>query len=744
MKRIFLLFILLLCSTILFGQTTTKYIISLTSKTTGLIVTGKDVDLYQSGVKKYDLSEEEPGVYTNSAVATGRYDVYVNGSPLATHQGITIAANKLTTVETQFTDAGKLVVSTALPDSEIARRHLNSTLNSILDAGFPSNIYLPDEKTTELFINGSDTTFGIKDVDSVAVANGTVQFFENSIKQIPTTVVGDTNDLKLLGKNNGDIVAIMGWNSIGNPSIGYSFFRQIDSVHVEDGRRYFDNLIPGKQWERISDLEIQGDQITEVVSHQTGLNRYGYKEYLNSLKITVPRIWGAHPDSSGIWNRNKIQQAVDYLNQGNGNGGYLFLDAIYEVAKYNSTDSAFAIIMKSGVKIVGGSQNVGTSESAGGFKVPDNSDSMWVVVTQGVVDGASFTHMGGIENVSFMLNGNNAGNTTQIGAIKAIKPGENWGIYNVQMNDYVGEAIYVNGSAPINLEKIHAVAADSLFSGTRQDSSKRIALRIHSSGNVKVDRLSGDASTIRITGWAKALTIQNWKWEAASHSDIRNLIHFDDVSGDFTQLFLFGSGIDNTSGTTLPRFIEITGDAITDVPSIVGIGNDFFDFDTLISNNVESGADRDVPLGSRSVPFMFYASANANITAARWNSSLLIPDNYAIQFYDSNNGWVESIKFTTGLNLQIRTPRTGILLEGSDGTDLMLLQSAQSYNYKPANFSDQIRSNKDILFTEMSAPSNPSSDTAKLYAQDDGSGNTLILVRFSNGDVDTLATSGSP
>lgn len=100
MKRMILL-ILALASVALAQDTTSVFELKLYN-TSNKLVSGKDVDLYQSAVKKYDLTESSsvPGVYS-ATVRTGEYDIYVNGSSWKT--GIWIGSNKVTMATDRMT-----------------------------------------------------------------------------------------------------------------------------------------------------------------------------------------------------------------------------------------------------------------------------------------------------------------------------------------------------------------------------------------------------------------------------------------------------------------------------------------------------------------------------------------------------------------------------------------------------------------------------------------------------------------
>ncbi len=157
MTRIIML--LFICLSLAWAQTSTTFTLPLRSKTTGQLVPGKDVDLYQSGVKKYDLTETSPGVYSNSAVATGKYDVYVNGSPLSGWQGVWHGSDKLTSMEGHANSSGQIGTS-GIQDGVITLDKLSSTVRAQLNGSGP--VRPPDDKTVEYKISGTDTTVGIK------------------------------------------------------------------------------------------------------------------------------------------------------------------------------------------------------------------------------------------------------------------------------------------------------------------------------------------------------------------------------------------------------------------------------------------------------------------------------------------------------------------------------------------------------------------------------------------------------
>ena len=108
MKKLIMLLMCILVVNVFSQTLTTHYEVTLRSSVTGNLVTSKDVDLYQSGVKKYDLSESSTisGVYYNDAVLAGLYDIYVDG--IIWKANVWIGSNKVSIVVDNFNNSGFL------------------------------------------------------------------------------------------------------------------------------------------------------------------------------------------------------------------------------------------------------------------------------------------------------------------------------------------------------------------------------------------------------------------------------------------------------------------------------------------------------------------------------------------------------------------------------------------------------------------------------------------------------------
>jgi hypothetical protein len=109
-KLIMTMLILLFIINLLEAQTTTSRFVRIIRNAAGTPQTGLDVDLYAAGGGKvYDLSESgtNPGEYYHTAVAQGRYDLYVGG--LIRQANIWVGASKVTTVVDLFDADGSVM-----------------------------------------------------------------------------------------------------------------------------------------------------------------------------------------------------------------------------------------------------------------------------------------------------------------------------------------------------------------------------------------------------------------------------------------------------------------------------------------------------------------------------------------------------------------------------------------------------------------------------------------------------------
>lgn len=175
MKKIFLILFLLVG--LAFSQTS-YYEMKLRSATTDKLVANKNVDLYQDGAKKYDLTESAsiPGVYSHNAIANGYYDIYVNGSLYKAN--IWIGAKKISTIADNFNDDGLLLPEGV--DPTIAGPGLKGgagdplEINVGKDSGFEfedDSLYIADTFLGDGLGGGSGIPAFIKDGYALQIVN---------------------------------------------------------------------------------------------------------------------------------------------------------------------------------------------------------------------------------------------------------------------------------------------------------------------------------------------------------------------------------------------------------------------------------------------------------------------------------------------------------------------------------------------------------------------------------------------
>jgi hypothetical protein len=92
----------------------------------GKLVSGRLVSLYQAGIKVCDLTEDttKPGMYYKDDLASGEYDIWVNG--VLYISGVFHAANKLKVISENFDDNGQALTS-AIKDSQVTTDKIANT-----------------------------------------------------------------------------------------------------------------------------------------------------------------------------------------------------------------------------------------------------------------------------------------------------------------------------------------------------------------------------------------------------------------------------------------------------------------------------------------------------------------------------------------------------------------------------------------------------------------------------------------
>ena len=163
---------LTILSPCLLGQNLTSKYSMVLKYNSGRVATGKNVDLYQNGVKKYDLSEDPstPGTYYNDTVAAGEYDIYVGGTLYKS--GIYIGANKLSIVANKFDDNGNLAGDgiTALVDSLTLKIGTNQLKLSSVDGPRIANKAISGSKVADYTLE--DRNYGDSSIPDRALKTG--------------------------------------------------------------------------------------------------------------------------------------------------------------------------------------------------------------------------------------------------------------------------------------------------------------------------------------------------------------------------------------------------------------------------------------------------------------------------------------------------------------------------------------------------------------------------------------------
>jgi hypothetical protein len=279
MLRKILLIMLVLISFIT-AQTTSTFTFQLRSKTTGKLVPGKNVDLYQDGVKLYDLTESSPGIYTNANVPTGTYDVYVNGNALPDYQDIPHTGKKVKTVEDRFNSASELQAS-GIGDNQVTLSKLSSTVRAQLNGSGP--VRPPDDVSVEYKIAGVDTTVGFKDSYLSTI-----------------TMVNDSASLKLSDVN---VKEKYMWGYSSGSSIGGGKFVVIDKgTNSANGMTYFSTTDPNKLYVRLKYFETQ----------KIDVGWGSVKSDSTDISTSITSMWSKIPNNSTV----VFPKGTYYLKEG--------------------------------------------------------------------------------------------------------------------------------------------------------------------------------------------------------------------------------------------------------------------------------------------------------------------------------------------------------------------------------------------------------------------------------------------
>lgn len=199
--------------------------------------------------------------------------------------------------------------------------------------------------------------------------------------------------------------------------------------------------------------------------------------------IVTDAPFNAHPDSSGDWNTDAFQAAVDSAASGAGGGynGYVIIPPLdnskaFTLEKNDSSWANFCVVIPPNVRVkgYGGSANNRKSQ----IKLAD-TQNCWVFYNKGAVtedtsaagtSGNEFWHASSIEDIRIDLNGSN--NATFAGAINISAAGETSflrGVYivNARNSGAFGDAVIrVKNPAPFCMENISMFPLTGVTSAT--------------------------------------------------------------------------------------------------------------------------------------------------------------------------------------------------------------------------------------------------------------------------------------
>lgn len=439
----YVLMIFFLFSAFIYSQTTTSnFTLELESAVTGQTVLNADIDLYQSGSKIYDLTEIEAGKYNHPAVATGRYDVYVGGNALPGYSGIWIGGNKLTTIQHRWTDSGVLIVSTAMPDSQLYARHMHSSLLSFISSG--GNV--TNREDGLWILQNPDSTLTVR-VDSV----------NNRINK----VVGN--------KINGDGVTnkILYSSDYTNISAAISDFLAAKTTFVLN-----DEITVSGRVTLPADVILQADQQVGKFVGNGGANDTLFltKTYLDAIprqifdnivvigsttsEVIYPEWFGATRNDTSD-DTDGIQAANNLAGGANAYGGSNTISLL------NGYYYATSCTLKTQTRLIGNGPTSGsTTSQLGGTKILQIAGTNKDLIVADTNEVANHSHWIQIKDLSLI--GDKTTSTRGNGIFTRFT-GEGFKLENLSISNFASSGIRIqNGQiVPLYMENIHVFQNDS-------------------------------------------------------------------------------------------------------------------------------------------------------------------------------------------------------------------------------------------------------------------------------------------
>lgn len=450
------------------------------------------------------------------------------------------------------------------------------------------------------------------------------------------------------------------------------------------------------------------------------------RESIYGSSITFYDV-GAIPDDSssatGSHNTTVVQKLLDFSATGKVKA--VVPGDVFWFNKVSGED--YCLRVEPGLSLEG--YGVETGWAAGSTLAMRNGQNGTLL--KQTTDG--WLHSTQIKNITLMPNGFN--NTTANG-LYVIKLGENAEVSNVQ----------VSGIRGYGMRFGNVTAHDRVFNitlnpatGASKDivDKERIGIWLEKSGKRSFKDISGDnmspmfylhgAVTVKIdglkiegdytSGWTKTAVI----W-CDSVPNANSFLKIENLHVSITD--------------TLNTLVRVTGPNFFQPPIIFDLGF-VFNADTLVAS--ENLGNTVVNSYGRLIGFIPVAGAGGTTTRNVFHDLLDFQSSGLsyIRFADTNGNFQGLLRSLTNV-LYIRAPENDIVFEDDDGIDLLNIDSSLINIYRPLILSGH------VTMSEQTAPSSPASNKGVFYFQDDGSGNTLFLVKFANGDIDTLASSEIP
>jgi hypothetical protein len=556
--------------------------------------------------------------------------------------------------------------------------------------------------------------------------------------RITTPDVPDTVELKKLPPIYPDGYTVyLRKLSSANPYGGGTLVMS-DSLYPEMGLFAFDHTKKGKQWVRQGLLEKKPIYLAEygVVPNDSTFS-------LSNTKIINRVLKEIYTGPNSL---TKVGEAVLPA-------GIIWVEPEFPGRPYCIKTNSGTILSGKGTS----TQSNGTQLRLRANKVAAGDtcvvlvDSLAarILLKQPRLSGA-WSHWMHVRDLSIDCNGQNQPDGAITGGVWIDYPGEASDVKNMQIGNYEGWGFRVTGDAapPLSMKNISCFPSNRADTTGDYSVSQRKGFFIET--GIHGYNLSGDAGRPLVYIRKGAVDIYGLKFEVgniySNGTYVALPVVIDSVNYIGSQVTIRGLTAD--AGQSDPNFNEtaiiLRGKSDQKVMCLFEISQ-ATGWDNLFKYTI-NGVSDSVARGDNLI-----GDAEQRASIIRFGYTVVADFVQPIKPYPSNgflyenhlDTLVQTLYYDTDQQFHVRSPRNTTVIEQWDGTDQAIF-GANDIKFKKSIISEvQTNLESNTFIKQIPTPGNPASGYASIFLNQNGN-DYFLLIKFANGDVDTLASSLAP